>query len=153
MEEIKKVGLIIDDCSQSRQIVDLIRMSNQSNCFKISHLIVQKRRKINEPFIKSALAKVLFYFKRYSIFEIISRTTFKLIIVFEKFVVKNISNYRSSFDLVELSELKLPIIDVFPKISKYLFAGIPTKGLNVDILFFENFSFFSIFRIEKIDLL
>ena len=91
---IKKVGLIIDDHNQTRQVLDFVEKSKDSDIYQISHLIVQKIPTNN---------KIIDYLKKWEISKLFASFSFKFISKVEEFYLKRRQKYRGlKFTLISL---------------------------------------------------
>ena len=127
----KKVGLILDDGKQSKQIFDLVRLSTSAENYEISHIIVQTTSKTNAKSLKSVFRKFSYLIKKHSITTLISKITYRFLLSFEKIIVKKIPRYSSFFDLFDLNEISGSKIYVSPIISRSGFVyRYSSKDLN-----------------------
>ncbi len=134
MKEKARVGLIIDNKDQSRQLKELIEMSRESDVYEISHLIVQNLPKVSTVQL----------FKKNGILKFLSILSFNFISKIEEFYLKSKSQnkkFATFFKKYNIDEFGLPIFNVYPKISQ---SGFVFKYSNEDL---EKI------KIEKIDIL
>ena len=111
MNSKAKVGLIVDNCDQTRQIMELINYSHDSSVYEISHLIVQDipKKRLFELMGKTSIA------------DKISAGSFKIITKIEEYFVKSNPQYKKLlpfFKKYSIKDLKLPVIKVSPEISE-----------------------------------
>ena len=110
-----KVGLIVDDRAQSKQVHDLLKMSHNSEVYEITHLVVQK---VSGSNIISLRRKPMDFIKRRGIKKLVATITFKIICKLEEYIVKKNPILKDFFDKYNLDEFDIPKIEVSPIISK-----------------------------------
>ena len=133
----KKVAIIIDDGPVPFLISDLIDKSLNQDKYEIVALLVQK--KINDK--KNITSKISNYIFRRGIKKFIESSTFAIIKILEKFILKNYYKLDLIFETRNLDSFACKKIDVYPKISKsgliYRFKNSDIemiKDLDVDVL-------------------
>ena len=109
-----KVAIIIDDGPVPFLISDLIDKSLKQDKYEIVALLVQK--KINTK--KNIISKIINYVSRRGIKKFIESSTFAIIKILEKFIVKKYYNLDIIFETRNLDSFNCKKIDVHPKISK-----------------------------------
>tara|TARA_B100001175_G_scaffold271449_1_gene244158 strand:+ start:17074 stop:18693 length:1620 start_codon:yes stop_codon:yes gene_type:complete len=109
-----RVGLIIDNKSQSWSIFDLIEKSLKSNDYEISCLIIQESH----------------FVKRKNIVKSINEFCFKVIAFFERIFVKRFINTNEFFKKHPINSFDLKKISVKPIVSK---SGFVHKFSTEDI--------------------
>jgi len=132
-----KAAIMIDDGPVPFLISDLIDKSLKQDKYEIVALLVQK--KINTK--KNIISKIINYVSRRGIKKFIESSTFALIKILEKFIVKKYYNLGIIFETRNLDSFTCKKIDVHPKISKsgliYRFENSDIKmikDLGVDVL-------------------
>ncbi len=109
-----RVGLIIDNKSQSWSIYDLVEKSLKSNDYEISCLIIQESH----------------FVKRKNIVKSINEFCFKVIAFFERIFVKRFINTNEFFKKYPINSFDLKKISVKPIVSK---SGFVHKFSTEDI--------------------
>jgi len=121
-----KAAIIVDDGPVPFLISDLIDKSLKQDKYEIVALLVQK--KINTK--KNIISKILNYISRRGLKKFIESSTFALIKILEKFIVKKYYNLDIIFETRNLDSFNYEKIDVHPKISK---SGLIYKYESSDI--------------------
>ena len=121
-----KAAIIVDDGPIPFLISDLIDKSLKQDKYEIVALLVQK--KINTK--KNIISKILNYISRRGLKKFIESSTFALIKILEKFIVKKYYNLDIIFETRNLDSFPCKKIDVHPKISK---SGLIYKYESSDI--------------------
>ena len=109
-----KAAIIVDNGPVPFLISDLIDKSLKQDKYEIVALLVQK--KINTK--KNIISKILNYISRRGLKKFIESSTFALIKILEKFIVKKYYNLDIIFETRNLDSFPCKKIDVHPKISK-----------------------------------
>ena len=121
-----KAAIIVDDGPVPFLISDLIDKSLKQDKYEIVALLVQK--KINTK--KNIISKILNYISRRGLKKFIESSTFALIKILEKFIIKKYYNLDIIFETRNLDSFPCKKIDVHPKISK---SGLIYKYESSDI--------------------
>jgi len=132
-----KVGLLIDDYIVTREIYELIKLSLKSNHYEITFLVIQKT-----PSRKNkAVNNYYRYIKRRGFKKFIENATFKILEKMEGLVLVRINKYKNYFDKINLKELHIKSLVVYPSVSK---SGLIYRYNDEDLKQIEN---------QKLDLL
>lgn len=125
------VGIIVDSTSVSKQVYDIVLLSQKSNVFKINYLIIQEV----EP--QSIFQKIISDSIGYNL----RKAFFKLLCKLESFFVRRFEKYNYFFDTYSLDDFDLKKTFIKPKISKsrinYFYEKQDIhniKSLNLDLL-------------------
>ena len=121
-----KAAIIVDNGPVPFLISDLIDKSLKQDKYEIVALLVQK--KINTK--KNIISKILNYISRRGLKKFIESSTFALIKILEKFIVKKYYKLDIIFETRNLDSFPCKKIDVHPKISK---SGLIYKYESSDI--------------------
>ena len=129
-----KVGIIIDDAKQSKQIHDLIQLSKTSDFYEVSLLVIQKKtynnltlkEKIFELIQKHGIKKLILK----AISRIISKVSFKLLLRYERSIIKKNPLFKNIYETYDLNDINIEKLYVTPNISK---SGIVYKYTEEDL--------------------
>ena len=106
-----QIGIIVDSINSSKQIFDFIKMSLNSDNYKVTHLIIQKNH--NEGFFKKSIN----FIKKKGIKNFTLAVAFKIISKIETLILKRFKKFSNFFDDHSLEKFKLNVIEVEPIIS------------------------------------
>jgi len=106
-----QIGIIVDSINSSKQIFDFVKMSLNSDNYKVTHLIIQKNH--NEGFIKKSIN----FIKKKGIKNFTLAVAFKIISKIETLILKRFKKFSNFFDDHSLEKFKLDVIEVEPIIS------------------------------------
>jgi hypothetical protein len=110
----KRVGIIVDSTSVSKQISDLITQSKQSENYEITALVINNvDRKTRNIF-----SQIYSYIHRRGLKKLINNVLFKTVCKIESYVVSRSSKFHNFYGKVKLNTEKFFTIDVKPNISK-----------------------------------
>ncbi|MDC0653357.1 hypothetical protein OAP35_04210 [Planktomarina temperata] len=109
----KKVGIIIDSITVSKQIYDFIIESQNAQNYEISTLIIQSPK--GNP--KSKLLKLFYYFRKRGIRNTSRLALFNLLILFETLILKTVPRYKKYFTRYNLKKFSFSVIQVKPNTS------------------------------------
>ncbi len=133
----KKVGIIVDSTSASKQLGDLISLSKQSKNYEITALIINSIEHKKE----NILSQIYSYILRRGLSKFANNALFKIICKLESYVVMRSSKFHSFYGKVQLNAEEFSTIHVKPNISKsglvyrYVEEDIKRiKELNLDLL-------------------
>lgn len=112
--EKKRVGIIIDSLNVSKQIYDLIKLSETSDNYEICTLIINN---IDEK-KKDLIIQIYNYIKRRGLNKFLSNAIFRLVCKIESLVVKRIGNFEKFYNRFNLNKKNFETINVKPIISK-----------------------------------
>jgi len=104
-----QVGYLIDDGDQPWNVVDLVQNSLHSEEYTISHLIVQKVINKND---KSRFKKVARLLGKYGIWKLMNRILFKLIFLFEYYLILRNPNLKKIYLKSPLESMGIPKVYV-----------------------------------------
>ena len=133
----KRVGIILDSTSISKQLMDLISISKKSENYEITALVINnvqhKKRNIG--------LQIASYIKRRGLQKFISNAVFKFVCKMESTVLKRMTKFNNFNSSSQLNKEDFVSINVNPKISKsglvyrYEHEDIKRiKELNLDLL-------------------
>jgi hypothetical protein len=133
----KRVGIILDSTSISKQLMDLISISKKSENYEITALVINnvqhKKRNIG--------LQIASYIKRRGLQKFISNAVFKFVCKMESTVLKRMTKFNNFNSSSQLNKEDFVSINVNPKISKsglvyrYEYEDIKRiKELNLDLL-------------------
>ena len=133
----KRVGIILDSTSISKQLMDLISISKKSENYEITALVINnvqhKKRNIG--------LQIASYIKRRGLQKFISNAVFKVVCKMESTVLKRMRKFNNFYSSSQLNKEDFVSINVNPKISKsglvyrYEYEDIKRiKELNLDLL-------------------
>ena len=133
----KRVGIILDSTSISKQLMDLISISKKSENYEITALVINnvqhKKRNIG--------LQIASYIKRRGLQKFISNAVFKVVCKMESTVLKRMRKFNNFYSSSQLNKEDFVSINVNPKISKsglvyrYEHEDIKRiKELNLDLL-------------------
>jgi hypothetical protein len=133
----KRVGIILDSTSISKQLMDLISISKKSENYEITVLVINnvqhKKRNIG--------LQIASYIKRRGLQKFISNAVFKFVCKMESTVLKRMTKFNNFNSSSQLNKEDFVSINVNPKISKsglvyrYEYEDIKRiKELNLDLL-------------------
>ena len=133
----KRVGIILDSTSISKQLMDLISISKKSENYEITALVINnvqhKKRNIG--------LQIASYIKRRGLQKFISNAVFKFVCKMESTVLKRMTKFNNFYSSSQLNKEDFVSINVNPKISKsglvyrYEYEDIKRiKELNLDLL-------------------
>ena len=110
----KRVGIIVDSTSVSKQLGDLISLSKQSENYEITSLVINNivRKKSN------IALQISSYIRRRGLKKFLDNAFFRIVCKVESIVVKRISRLNKSFSIAQLNKKDFVTIDVKPLISK-----------------------------------
>lgn len=110
----KRVGIIVDSTSVSKQLEDIISLSKQSENYEITALIIN-----NIKHKRSNIAlQISSYIKRRGLKKFLDNAFFKVICKVELTLAKKIRRFNKFFSSKQLNNEDFDIIDVNPLISK-----------------------------------
>jgi len=133
----KRVGIILDSTSISKQLADLISLSKKSENYEIFALVINnfERKKRNIVF------QIASYIKRRGLQKFLSNAVFRVVCKMESIVLKRMSKFNKFYSMSQLNEEDFVSISVSPQISKsglvyrYEQEDIKRiKELNLDLL-------------------
>tara|TARA_B100000242_G_scaffold9054_1_gene5956 strand:- start:2100 stop:2498 length:399 start_codon:yes stop_codon:yes gene_type:complete len=122
----KNVGIIIDNTFVTKQIRDLVQLSQEAKNYKITTLIINN----NGNNSKSILKKSYSYISKKGISFFLSIVFFKFICKVEAFFLCKKDQFKYVFKRFNLSEEKFKLIILNPTISK---SGLFYSYSNKDI--------------------
>ena len=133
----KRVGLIVDSTSVSKQISDLISLSKQSENYEITALVINSVEREN----RNIVSQIYSYVHRRGLNKFVNNALFRIVCKIESYVVKRSSKFHNFYSKTKLNGKEFVTIDVQPKISK---SGLVyrydeedierIKELNLDLL-------------------
>ncbi len=133
----KRVGIIVDTTTVSKQLADLIALSKQSDKYEIIALVINKIESNNN----NKIVQIASYVKRRGLYKFLNKAFFKIICIIESYIVKSISKFHDIYSKTKLNRDDFITIDVKPQISKsgriYRYDGEDIKRikeLNLDLL-------------------
>ncbi|MCL9781559.1 hypothetical protein M9194_08975 [Vibrio sp. S4M6] len=109
----KKVGILVDSTSVSKQINDLLQLSLQSDNYEITSLVINNINKNDANII----SKIFSYINSCGLSKFSSAAVFKLICKLESLAIKRVGKFSAFYDKYQLSESKYEVINVKPTIS------------------------------------
>jgi len=113
MTRIRKVGLIVDDLVSTKQLHDLIVLSQSSYCYEISHLIVQKNIRYRGNIISRNFQRIT----QFGLMVFLRAFFFKMLCKLESLAITGTREFDALFGSYDLSQFGLDIVYVEPKIS------------------------------------
>lgn len=133
----KRVGIILDSTSISKQLADLISLSKKSENYEIAALVInnieRKERNIG--------LQIASYIKQRGLQNFASNAVFKVVRKVESTVLKRMSKFKKFYSSSQLNREDFVSINVSPQISKsglvYRYAHEDIKRikeLNLDLL-------------------
>ena len=133
----KKVGIIVDSTSVSKQLGDLISLSKQSKNYEITALIINSIEHKKE----NILSQIYSYILRRGLSKFVNNALFRIICKLELYVVMRTRKFHKFYGKVQLNAEEFSTIYVKPNISKsglvyrYVEEDIKRiKELNLDLL-------------------
>tara|TARA_B100000902_G_scaffold393482_1_gene447812 strand:+ start:2507 stop:4180 length:1674 start_codon:yes stop_codon:yes gene_type:complete len=133
-----RVGLIIDDCPQSKFIWDFLKKNKNANFYSIELLIVQKTFRTNRS---GLLNKVRNYINRRGLKKLFAAASFSLLESIEKIIVKRNPKFKDFYRKYNIDSSGIEQLKVTPKISKsglvYRYSENDLKEIknrNLDVL-------------------
>jgi hypothetical protein len=133
----KRVGILVDTTSVSKQISDLISLSKQSNNYEITALVINRTERKN----RNLAFRISSYVHRRGLNKFLDSALFALVCKIESCIVKRVSKFHNFYSKTKLSCKDFVTIDVKPQISK---SGLVyrydekdikhIKELNLDLL-------------------
>ena len=133
----KRVGIIVDTTTVSKQLADLIALSKQSDKYEIIALVINKIESNNN----NKIVQIASYVKRRGLYKFLNKAFFKIICIIESYIVKSISKFHDIYSKTKLNRDDFITINVKPQISKsgriYRYDGEDIKRikeLNLDLL-------------------
>ena len=133
----KRVGIIVDSISVSKQISDLISLSKQSENYEITVLVIN----IFEHKNRNIVSQIYSYVRRRGLNKFVSNALFRMVCKIESYIVKRSSKFHSFYSKTKLNGEEFVTVNVKPKISKsglvyrYEEEDIKRiKELNLDLL-------------------
>lgn len=110
----KRVGIIVDSTSVSKQMGDLISLSKQSENYEITVLIINsiERKKQNIFF------QIYSYIHRRGLKKFVNNALFRVICKLESYVLMCLSKHHNFYSKVKLNAEEFSTIYVKPNISK-----------------------------------
>ena len=133
----KRVGILLDSTSISKQLADLISLSKNSENYEIVALVINKfdQKKINIGL------QIASYIKRRGLQKFVSNVFFKVVCKIESIFLKRMSKFNKFYNKIQLNKEDYVSISVKPQISKsgliYSYAQEDInhiKELNLDLL-------------------
>lgn len=133
----KRVGIIVDSTSVSKQMSDLISLSKQSENYEITALVINsvERKKRN------IFSQIYSYIHRRGLNKFVNNALFRIVCTIESYIVMRSSKFHNFYSKVKLNAEEFSTIDVKPNISK---SGLVyrydeedvkrIKELNLDLL-------------------
>ena len=121
-----KAAIIVDEGPIPFLIWDLIDKSLKQDKYEIVALLVQKKTNTS----KNIFSKMIEYIDRRGIKKFIESSTFAVIKIFEKFLIKKYYNLDIIFETKDPNSISCKKISVYPKISK---SGLVYRYKNSDI--------------------
>ena len=110
----QKVGLLIDSLQISKQLKDFIDLSQKSNNYEVTTLIINDE----ETHSGGPQKKIFEYFRRRGFSKFLNKIFFIILSKLEKRIITRKLIFRSFYDRYELSENDYEVIKVSPAISK-----------------------------------
>lgn len=110
----KRVGILVDDIVASKQLRDLIEISQSASNYKLTTLIVNDVERYSD----NSFSKAQKYIRRRGILKFVSNAFFKIVCRLESIVVKRFGKQKNFFRKYDLSELGFEVINVRPNVSK-----------------------------------
>tara|TARA_Y100000766_G_scaffold171854_1_gene147544 strand:- start:319 stop:1992 length:1674 start_codon:yes stop_codon:yes gene_type:complete len=110
----KRVGIILDSLIVSKQIVDLISLSKQSENYEITALLINSIESENGNLV----SQISSYVKRRGLKKFLGNAFFKVICKIESYLVKRVSKFNNFFNKTKLNSKDFITINIKPQISK-----------------------------------
>ena len=134
---MKRVGIIVDSYSQSKQIFDLIKLSKSAENYEITTVLLNNVDRKNENLFK----QIFEYIQRRGFKKFLSTLLFKSICKIESIVIKKIGLCPDFYNTFNLKKQKFESIVLNPIISqsglvfRYPIEDLENiKKLNLDLL-------------------
>jgi len=110
----KRVGIILDSTSISKQLADLISLSKKSENYEITALVINnfERNKRNIGL------QIAYYIKRRGLQKFLSNAIFRVVCKMESIVLKRMSKFNKFYNTSQLNKEDFVSIIVSPQISK-----------------------------------
>ena len=110
----KRVGIILDSTSISKQLADLISLSKKSENYEITALVINnfERNKRNIGL------QIAYYIKRRGLEKFLSNAVFRVVCKMESIVLKRMSKFNKFYSISKLNKEDFVSISVSPQISK-----------------------------------
>ena len=122
----KKIGLLLDSHTVSKQIFDFIRISDSSENYVITTLIVNS----NDRNSNNLLIKIFNYIRFRGFNKLLYSIAFKLLCKVESKIIKRYKRFEKFYQKYELPKSSFEIIEVSPIISK---SGLLFKYSKIDL--------------------
>ena len=133
----KRVGIIVDTTSVTKQISDLISLSKQSKNYEITALVINSFEHKN----RNLISQIYCYVRSRGLNKLLNNIVFKIVCKIESYVVKRSRKFRNFYSKTKLDVREFVTVDVKPNISKsglvYRYDGEDIeriKALNLDLL-------------------
>ena len=110
----KRVGIILDSQSVSKQIKDFIQSSNKSSNYEITTLIINEIDKNKRNLFSRITSSII----RRGIIKFLSNALFMAICKLEVIFVKRYEKFSKFYEKYQLTEENFQVISVNPSISK-----------------------------------
>jgi hypothetical protein len=110
----KRVGIIVDSISVSKQLEDLISLSKQSAYYEITALVINNI----ESKRSNIVMQIAYYIKQRGLKKFLDNAFFKIVCKIESTVVRRMCQFNKFFSSTQLNKEDFVTIDVKPKISK-----------------------------------
>ena len=131
MSPKERIGIIVDNIKVNKQVYDLIKLSQDSKFYEISHIIIQDT---SGKYPGNYFNKILKYFRNKGLRKLIGNILFLFLFKIESFITKKkFKQFKDFFNMYDLSEFKLKIIYVKPIFSPSGLVYTYTKN-DLDIL-------------------
>ena len=122
----KKIGLLLDSSTVSKQIFDLVKISYSSENYEITTLIINNF----ERYPGNLIIKILKYANNRGFNKLISSILFKFLCKLESKIIKRYRRFDKFYKSYKLSKSNFEIIEVFPFVSK---SGLIFKYSETDL--------------------
>ena len=110
----KRVGIILDSTSVSKQVRDLISLSKQSENYEITTLVINNVERKGS----NIALQISSYIKRRGLKKFLNNAFFKVVCKIESTVVKRMRKFNKFFSNTQLNKEDFVAINVKPQISK-----------------------------------
>ena len=110
----KRVGIIVDSTTVSKQMSDLISLSKQSKNYEITTLVINNIEDKN----KNLAFQISSYLHRRGLNKLLNNAFFQVVCKIESYLVKRARKFHNHYSKIKLKREDFITLDVKPQISK-----------------------------------